>query len=552
MKTLPTLILCVTGAAAGAGFGWLLRGAPPSRAENVVATTTGSVHSTASHGPGKAAAAARSKAEDELRTTLASRNGAMRWLTLLGAAEKATAAEMPGILRAAEGLPGAVKMLATRWAELDPQHMLATLRAADGRGGVLGDGRALNVLFEVWTSKSPEAAIAALQDLTAFPRAENMRMTVSNFIMKADPARALQLITQWGFLHYLPDMGPLKKWAEQNPQAAATALVSAKLGKMSEYYMKAVGKAWAASDPAAALRFAGETGGMAGAQLAQAVIAQWGAIDLPAALAHVGGMSDPFLRNRLGLPLMESWAKTDPRAALAWSAENLTGEARNAATGEIVKAMAAQDRHAAAAFLATLESGPARSMALRKFSDEWLGDAWMNNGDKAEATAALTWLTALADPAEREAAMVQTVWRLMHRAPDETIAFLSTPQGAQAPAMYFAQAARHLAGKNPESAVHWATQLPESRRAVAMESVLDEWATQRPDAAMDWVRAQPAGETRASYVTAMTQRLSYGAPGNSRRWLESLPASDHAAARAALRHVASRPEENAALEALLK
>lgn len=550
MKTLPTLFLCIAGALSGAGLGWLLRGAP-ARADspdNPTAAEQTENSAARKSRPGLVSKAAASKAGEELTAALTHQRGALRWLTLLGAAEKATAAEMPGLLRAASGLPGAVKMLAVHWAHLDPQHMFRTLCAAGGSGL----GEAGNYLFEEWTKSDPEAAIAALTG-SGVPRAAlSLRYDVIESVMKSDPARGLQLMSQWGTKH-IPTMTSLITWAERSPQAAAAAVIAARLGAPSAYAMKAIGKAWAASDPAAALRFATEKGGRAGASLAQTVIGEWGQRDLKAAIACVGSLTDNRARGQLGPPLVAAWAKTDPRAALVWANENLTGAARSAATGDIVKTMAATDRAGAAEFLATLPPGPERLSALNRFTEAWLGDDRFNRGDKAEATAALTWLSSLPDADERERTMEQAAWRLMYRAPDETVAFLSTPQGANAPQQLFDQAARHLAQKNPDTAMQWAAALPPEHRAEARAGVLGEWIASRPEAAQAWVRAQPAGDDRTRHIAAVTRQLAWQSPDTTRRWLESLPAADRPAAREGLQGNGSLSAANrAALEALVK
>src|SRR5688572_10349899 len=115
MKTLPTLILCLTGAATGTGIGWLLRGAPapqhPPEVKAVIASGTSAV--VGKNKPGVAPwASSKGAAADELSAELARQTGAMRWLYLLGAADKATAADMPQLIHAANGMPGALRMLA--------------------------------------------------------------------------------------------------------------------------------------------------------------------------------------------------------------------------------------------------------------------------------------------------------------------------------------------------------------------------------------------------------------------------------------------------------
>jgi hypothetical protein len=553
MKTLPTLLLCIAGAGAGTGLGWLLRGSPakaagaeisPSAAEQSSAPgirRTGSIHKN----PEDPAAA-------ELSAELARRTGAMRWLYLLGAADKATPADMPRLLRAAHGVPGAMRMLAARWADMDPGHMFSTLSAEYQRkpeGGSLSEDYDLrSILFEEWAKKDPEAAIAALKDLKALPGVSSERTSMANRMMKSDPARGLQLMTEWSITNYLPSMSGIAKWAARDPRAAAEAAFAAETGHASDGLMKEIGKAWAGSDPAAALAFASEKRGLHGIQLAQAVMSDWATRDLKAALAHVNSQEESLAKAKLGVPLVQAWAKTDPQAALLWAHENLKGEGRAAAAGSIVKTMAVNDINTAAEFVAGLEPGGGKNRAVYE-----LMETWLSREKKEDVAAALAWMGALPDAEMRRQAMESSSWRLFHSGAEETVAFLATPQGASSPQQIFDQAGRHLAKKNPESAMQWAAALPPDRRSSAQTSVLTEWIGSRPDAALTWVRNLPAGEGRRESITAVTANLAWQSVESTRDWLTSLPVADRPAALDGLKQNGSLSTENrSALEALVK
>jgi hypothetical protein len=558
MKPLPTLLLCILGAATGAGLGWLLRGAP-AHAEAPVgpATTTQTESSTArKSGFSPAAKSAAASASDELGADLARQAGAMRWRYLLGAADKASAADMPRLIRAARGMPGALRMLAVRWAELDCRHMFETLRAASikyragGDAGLAADHDLPHILFEEWVKKDREAAIAALNDPGSLRQAQSLRYSLVNTVMKSDPARGLKLMTDWNITGFLPDTKAISTWAERNPREAAEAVAANPLAPRDA--MKRVGKVWAATDPAAALAFAAETRGLAGVHLASSVMTEWARRDLDAAIAHVSAQTDSLVLTRLGIPLVEAWATTDPQTALLWANENLRGEARASAAASVVKTMAANDIRGAAEFIAGLDPGGPRNRAITQLIDIWIGDDMYNKNNGANAAAALAWMATLPEAEARQQA-ANSSWRLMYYAPEETIAFLTGPQGHTASQELFDRAAAHLAKQNPESAMQWADALPPERRDAAKHSVLSEWMNSRPEAAMDWVRALPIGEQRAQSIRAATMSLSWQSIDNTRRWLESLPAADHEAARSGLKSNSSLSGDNlATLEAVLR
>jgi hypothetical protein len=104
------------------------------------------------------------------------------------------------------------------------------------------------------------------------------------------------------------------------------------------------------------------------------------------------------------------------------------------------------------------------------------------------------------------------------------------------------QVARAEAAKNPESAMEWAALLPADRRNSARSAVLEQWVRVRPEGAMSYVRALPAGAEREQGIQSVAQNLMYQAPAQVAGWMKSLPAAD----QRTIREMATRwnlPEE---------
>nr|MDQ3623506.1 hypothetical protein [Verrucomicrobiota bacterium] len=120
--------------------------------------------------------------------------GAKRWLLLLSATEKATPEELSALIRDVGEDSAAMRIIAARWAELDPRHMFSWLHAhylenAPGTQSlrhVMGD-----VLFEYWTKSDTAGAIKALTDLHEFSGRESLRTKVINEVMKLDAEQGL-------------------------------------------------------------------------------------------------------------------------------------------------------------------------------------------------------------------------------------------------------------------------------------------------------------------------------------------------------------------------
>src|SRR5262245_41936473 len=113
-STLRLTLACAGGLAAGAvtaGWTWSTQPKTPN----------------APNTPAASAAPAPRTAGAALAEAVRTAAGERRWLLLAGAAEHATAQDMPALIRLAGADASATNMLAARWAELDPKHMLATL-----------------------------------------------------------------------------------------------------------------------------------------------------------------------------------------------------------------------------------------------------------------------------------------------------------------------------------------------------------------------------------------------------------------------------------------
>jgi hypothetical protein len=165
---------------------------------------------------------------DPLAEALKTETGAKRWLLLVCAAEKATALDMPGLIRVAGNDSAAVRMLAARWAELDPHHMFtrlyidALLREGDPQA--LPERYILNqVLFEHWIKVDLPERSKRSTTCRIFPVARACGCNAANSIMKADVEQGLQVMKDWNIRNYIPDMKKVAEWAARDPQRAARA-----------------------------------------------------------------------------------------------------------------------------------------------------------------------------------------------------------------------------------------------------------------------------------------------------------------------------------------
>ena len=523
--TLQTLIGCLLSLGLGAFAAFVLphfsaSPKPPSTNTSTTATTT------------------ERQIESPLAEAYRSATGAKRWLLLVSAAERASAAEMSTLIRIAKDDPAAIQMLAARWAELDPSGMFSSLYAdyllpANTPGALPSLGMLTDVLFEQWAKNDLPAAIRALTDAPDFSARDKLRRTVARLAMGNDVETALHAMSEWGIHNSFFNDNAIGEWAARDPRHAAETVLKFNRGFTALNTLAEIGKVWGKSDPAGGLRFAATLNPSQRARLGVEIMRNWAGTDLKSAAAFAAAQTDIAFRNSLAPGLVQTWSKSDPAAALAWSQENLKGAARTDAVARVIQVTAKENLTTASQLVSDMEPGAAQNRACVAIFQTWLTKG------ASEHEAAFTWLESLPDPATRAAAFEHFMWR----DPEDARAFISGPHGALAPPSMILQTGHDLATKNPESAMEWVASLDEKRVPWARRAVLETWLQIRPEAATDYARGLPAGPERDGAIGTITQTMLWQSPEQAAAWIRSLPAAEQKAAREALDQ-SRLPDEN--------
>ncbi len=461
-------------------------------------------------------------ANEALTRAVRTGTGAKRWLLLVAAAEKATASEMPGIIRAAGDDYAAVQMLGAHWAGLDPKHMFASLYAEfllpDGSPAALPQRSALmEALFEEWSKSDPAGVVKALTEVPNFSARETMRHSVVNRLMFTDVETSLRAMSEWNINNYLPSMKHVAEWAARDLPHASAVAAKYNRGFAAREVLKQIGKAWAASDPEGGLRFAATLDSQSRTMLGAEILTGWAGKDVAAAARFAAGQTDITFRNALAQGLVGAWGKEDPAAALDWSQENLAGKARTEAVGGIVAAAAEKDLTMAGELVARMDPGTAQNRAAAS-----LFEVWFKKGEDQRG-AAIEWLATLPDKEARRAAFDRVQWDWMWKDPQGVRDFITGPHGDLASSDIVNQSTRNLAVKNPEAALEWVAKLPADSKADARAAAVEAWMRFRPEAAADYARKLPAGPERDSVLVTVTRTFAWTAPEQAAAWLQTLP-----------------------------
>lgn len=528
-----TLASCVVAFGAGALFASIPHFLSTSSPE-----TPGTAIQAESVNPGpdrvvSGIAVQASFSEESVAEAFRTETGAKRWLTLLSAAEKATAEEMPALLRiVGDESAAATRMLAARWAELDPKHMWVSICAdyltPPGTSGTLPFRWMLSdVLFEQWMMRDRTASLQALSDSPRFPELDGFRMFIARRVMKADVEEGLSLMERWDLLHYGPDMKVVGEWAAANPQRAIEIATKLRGTYTTKDIFEHVSKALAKADPQAALRLAATLEPDQRQRFSMEAIRAWAGKDVNAAIAFASAQTDPSLRVSLSSTIANVWGESDPLAALAWSEKNLPASARAGVIPSLIMEVAKKDLTAASQLAADMEPGAAQNNACAL-----IFKTWFEKGH-TEREAALEWLASLPDDSARRAGLQRVALGWAQSDPDGMRDFISGPMGHIAEHYIIREVAEKQAEKNPQAAMEWATSLPGYRGANASLSVMDHWMQIRPNDAAAYARTLPAGPHRELAIGTVSRRFLDLSVEQAASWYRTLPSADQKIAREA-------------------
>lgn len=507
---------------------------------------------------------------EKLKTDLSLSHGVTRWLVWMTAVEKAGPRDYAQLARMGKDMPGALNMLGARWIDQDPAGLFELCTDPAKAGSGFPANELGQLLMDTWPKKDPDAVLAALKNSSGL--AMGLQYSAMNTLFDTRPEQTLILMSDLGIQSYSPDVSGVKKWAEENPQHAAEVALAHPSGYASQTAMDAIGKVWAAKDPAAALAFTAGQDSVLSARLADQVLRSWVEKDIDKASAWLSSVDGPD-RARLLPSFVEAWGKKDAPNALQWCLTNTSGSQQAEVIKRLVTGSAAQNIDSAATLVTGLEAGPMRAKAAVAFVEAtmykdtgwWPGFNTSNRSAKPEAIA---WLGQL-DAESRKQVLTNLSWSWSQQDPKGFAEYLRTPDGQTAGSDAYLAAGRNLVREQPAEAMTWASQAPAESRSFVLAETFEAWTRSQPDASMDWLKKLPAGDPRREdlYLGAVQNAIPYEAfkdlpadpggvpnsvPDKSRRNLAKLLATDPAAARAAISKLSLNDEQRTRALSTLK
>lgn len=481
-----------------------------------------------------------------LIAALSQDKGTDYWIHLLSAADRSPAGVLSHLIQFLGNEPAAQMLIGERWAQLDPQGMLAALgkiNPSDSAASALSfqGGELQRILAREWFRRDPEALIRALDGMDGRQPLEAAKGELIQLLAPENPGQSLKLLVNWGLELSTVDSRLLIPWVRTNPREAMTLLSAMPgsrihAGDFDSSLLRETGQALAETDPAGALSLPKVPSSGLQQMISEHVMKAWARRDPAAAAAWLAEAEvDSRQRGYLGHSLLRVWAETDAPAAIAWVDAHLPDSAKAEANRGILDAVTPRDPAAALEYVSRMPPGFGREDAAYP-----VGNALFEGKTKEETLAAFHRVSEFPDPSVRKLLLEPAARKMLEQNPQEFLVWLAGPEGAQAPYSIFRITAGNLAEKDAASAMEWAAGLPADFAAPLRREVLGNWLQTDPARAGDWLKSLPSGPERANGIATATYVLAGGiSSGKFTTWLESLPASDHSAIAASLGKTAS-------------
>ncbi|MGI9240235.1 MAG: sigma-70 family RNA polymerase sigma factor [Verrucomicrobiales bacterium] len=455
-----------------------------------------------------------------------------------------------------------------RWAELDPQRLIAYAREAPHpRFSFMKFDELLESAFGAWARIDPAAAITA-----AASESPKVQMAVINRFVQSDPEMALELAASVPIgqarrgLNY---SGLFESLARRDLAAAAERVRGISDARLQLVAAGGLLSVWAGRDPEAALEYVESLPGFEARSIGRdAVLVKLIESDRVAALPLITALPPGISRSMLMRSLARTAAAAEPDEARAWAETLDSAQDRRAAYAGIAIALSKTDTDAAFAALDELGwdlrdpgsattyepsgSGPSRSIAgeslasvaismitelaksdpraALRYAFQVGNSHWTSPlGDIARSyvsedpAGAMAFAAGLEQGAMREELAVHVATTVAASDPVEAMTWaaqLDGSAGEQAQTAVF----RSIASEDPQTAAASLDRLPQTAgRDKAIRFLAESWLQRDYEGASRWVQGHADIDSIAPAVRTYLERWSERDPRAASEWVATLP-----------------------------
>lgn len=434
--------------------------------------------------------------------------------------------DFPALMDALKKSGGAMQwmtrgMLATRWADSDPQGMLSYLESQpqNERWGLA------NAFFGAWAKSDPDAALAAAQRIEG-RRYQNAAMNaIIESVATEQPREAVRMALELESTTSRRSSWVMRSifsnWSREEPEAARLMALEMPDGPIKVQALTGALDQMMNVDPLGALQWLDSlppdgTTYNARKQVFRNLLNK----DFDTAKEFIELQTDPLDRREILNNVYFgnfAWNRDfeEIEGMFNWMGTVTTGQVYDNKVSDIVRTMVDSDPQRAMDFALQLGPGNARMNALGSVASQLV---------QSDPEAALAFALALPYKDEQVRALGNMSWNLARNHPEMARSMISQSTDPLVQQQLASQVAREWSLYERDAALAWSETLTDERaRRNSIQSVLRNWIQSEPGAAFNYIDTEIDEGDRANYYSHAYGNWARQDPGLAAEWLAELP-----------------------------
>ncbi|HAV12860.1 MAG TPA: hypothetical protein DCX06_05105 [Opitutae bacterium] len=413
-------------------------------------------------------------------------------------------------------------MLATKWAESDPQGMLVYIdkQPMDQQWGLR------NSFYGAWAKENPQVAYQSALKLSNQRAQQSAMQAVIQTVAVEDPRAAVEMAKNMQELGHRADWlmrNIYQTWANEDLETARSAALAMPDGPQKVQALSGALNNWMQDDPMAALGWL-ESLPIDGTvynskkEVFRRLLNQ----DFDTAKAFIEAKSDPMERREVLESISFSnlsWKKDFEQieAMYHWVGEVATGQVYDNKVGDVMRALVQVDRERAEAFVMNLPAGSARMNAIGSFAQQ------MAEQDPA---AAIEFASSLAYEDEKRRALSNMGWQISRYGVDAVKTIVAQTSDSDVQRELASRVVADWSKYDQPGALEWAESLGDDQaRSSALQSVYKNWMQADPVAALSYLETSVEEGKQANYLRSGFQEWAQQDPQAAVEMLDRIPAT---------------------------
>ncbi|MGZ0708578.1 hypothetical protein ACWPKO_09585 [Coraliomargarita sp. W4R53] len=415
-------------------------------------------------------------------------------------------------------------MIATRWAQVDPQGMLAY---AKQDSGMMSYGL-YSTLFSAWSKQDPQAAYAAALELDSQRSQQAAIQAVVNSIAETEPQRAIEMAKEY-YGNEISGRGRwlyqsiYRNWAQRDGAAARQSALNLEEGIAKTSALSGAMQEWMSEDPVAALAWLDSLpmdSAVYGSR--KEVFRNFLNQDFEVAKDYIESVKDPLDRRKIMENLQFhnlAWQKSyeEIEAVFDWIGTVTTGQVYDSRVSSIIGAMAQNDPDRAVDFVLSMRPGNARMNALSAIGGKLA---------ETDPKLAFEFVDSLPYEDEKRRALSNMSWRLTQQGAESASVLVANSSDPLVQRQLAANITREWSNYDLDAARVWSESLTDDQaRKSALRSVINNWIESDPAATLFYIENTLETNDKSSVLRDAYSNWARNDPQAAVAWLGRLPES---------------------------